>query len=74
MHDSQPSEEDMDNHERLTFTVEEAARKIGISRAKAYECVRSGEIPSVRIGRRLVVPRLALDRLLDVAPRSHTDR
>ena len=61
----------MDNNERLTFTVEEAAQKIGISRAKAYECVRSGEIPSVRIGRRLVVPRVALDRMLDVPPRAH---
>ena len=50
--------------ERLTLTVEEAAALIGISRAFAYEAVRRGEIPSIRIGRRVLVPRAALDRLL----------
>jgi excisionase family DNA binding protein len=32
----------------------------------AYAAVRSGEIPSIRIGRRLLIPRVALDRLLGV--------
>lgn len=50
--------------ERLTLTVEEAAGLIGISRAFAYEAVRRGEIPSIRIGRRVLVPRAALHRLL----------
>lgn len=49
---------------RLTLTVEEAAALIGISRAFAYEAVRRGEIPSIRIGRRVLVPRAALHRLL----------
>lgn len=47
-----------------TITVEEAARELNISRGLAYEGVRTGAIPSIRIGRRLVVPRAALDRLL----------
>lgn len=51
--------------ERLTLTVEEAAAVLGISRAFAYEAVRRGEIPSIRIGRRVLVPRAALERLLD---------
>ncbi len=51
--------------ERLTWTVEEAAATLGISRAFAYEAVRRGEIPSIRIGRRVLVPRAALERLLD---------
>lgn len=46
------------------LTVEEAGRELGISRGLAYEGVRTGAIPSVRIGRRLLVPRAALDRLL----------
>lgn len=50
--------------ERLTFTVEEAATMLGISRAFAYEAVGRGEIPHIRIGRRILVPRSALDRLL----------
>ena len=49
---------------RLTLTVEEAAALLGISRAFAYEAVRRGEIPSIRIGRRVLVPRVALDRLV----------
>ncbi len=50
---------------RLTLTVEEAAALLGISRAFAYETVRRGEIPSIRIGRRVLVPRVALDRLVN---------
>lgn len=53
---------------RLTLTVEEAAALLGISRAFAYEAVRRGEIPSIRIGRRVLVPRVALDRLVNGPP------
>ena len=49
---------------RLTLTVEEAARVLGIGRTLAYEGVRTGAIPSVRVGRRLLVPKAALARLL----------
>lgn len=41
---------------RLTVTVEEAAEVLGISRGLAYDLVRRGEVPSVRLGRRLLVP------------------
>lgn len=54
--------------ERLTVTVEEAAELLGISRAFAYLLVARNELPSLRLGRRVVVPRRALDRLLDVEP------
>jgi len=52
---------------RLTLTVPEAAKLIGISRMTAYGAVRDGTIPSIRIGRRVLVPRAALDRMLDQA-------
>lgn len=42
--------------DRLTLTVEETAAVLGISRAHAYESVRRGEIPHVRMGRRILVP------------------
>ncbi len=58
------------NPGRLTLTVEEAAGLLGISRAFAYEAVRRGEIPSIRIGRRVLVPRVALDRLVGGEPTS----
>ena len=50
--------------ERLTLSVEEAAALLGISRAFAYEAVRRGEIPFIRIGLRILVPHAALNRLL----------
>ncbi|MHB8289936.1 MAG: helix-turn-helix domain-containing protein [Acidimicrobiales bacterium] len=50
--------------ERLTFTVEEAAESLGISRAFAYEAIARGEIPCIRIGRRVLIPKIALDKLL----------
>lgn len=50
--------------ERMTLTVEEAARALGIGRASAYLAVKTGELPTVRIGRRLLVPRHRLDALL----------
>ncbi|MBW3647415.1 MAG: helix-turn-helix domain-containing protein [Actinobacteria bacterium] len=50
--------------QRMTLTVEEAARLLGVSRALAYELVRDGEIPSLRLRRRIVIPRRVIDALL----------
>lgn len=52
------------NAERLVWSVEEAGRLLGISRAHAYELVARGEIPHLRLGRRLVVPKRALEAML----------
>jgi len=48
----------------LTLTVEEAAELLGIGRSVAYRAVQTGEIPAIRIGRRLLVPRARLLELL----------
>ncbi|MBA7647117.1 hypothetical protein ES703_54887 [subsurface metagenome] len=53
----------MDNS-RLTLTVNEAAKMLGISRGLAYEMVKTGKIPSVHFGKRILVPRRALEKLL----------
>jgi excisionase family DNA binding protein len=50
--------------DKLTLSVEETAKLLGIGRNLCYERVKTGEIPALRIGRRLVVPRLALEKLL----------
>jgi excisionase family DNA binding protein len=47
-----------------TISVEEAGKWLGIGRNTAYSCVRRGEIPSLRLGRRLVVPTAKLLELL----------
>jgi excisionase family DNA binding protein len=49
---------------RATHTVEEAAAILGISRQTAYEGCRRGDIPCVRIGKRMLVPAEALARIL----------
>ena len=51
----------------LTMTVEEAAEQLGISRALGYEAVRRREIPSIKIGRRILIPKAALKRMLEMA-------
>ena len=49
---------------RLTFTVVEAAALLGIGRNSAYEAIKAGILPSVQIGRRILIPRAALERFL----------
>lgn len=50
---------------RLTVSIEEAAEILGISRALAYSVVARQELPGLKLGRRVVIPRRALDRMLD---------
>ena len=50
--------------ERLTITVAEAAIQLGISKGNCYEAIRQGSIPALRLGRRIVIPKVALQRLL----------
>jgi excisionase family DNA binding protein len=52
---------------RLTMSVEEAAEALGISRALAYEAIQRGQLSFVRIGRRVLIPKAALERLLEAA-------
>lgn len=49
---------------RLTMTVDEAAAALGVGRGLAYEMVRQGRIPALRLGRRVVVPVAGLRTLL----------
>ncbi|QKC91039.1 DNA-binding protein [Mesorhizobium sp. NZP2234] len=49
---------------RQTITVAEAAQALGIGRNAGYDAVRRGEIPVIKIGKRLLVPKAALDRIL----------
>lgn len=55
--------------EKATLTVEEAATLLGIGRQLAYAKVKTGEIPAIKIGRRFLVPRAALERLLTEPPK-----
>jgi excisionase family DNA binding protein len=50
---------------RRTMTVPEAAKVLGIGRSNAYAAARNGDIPTIKIGKRLLVPVAALERKLE---------
>lgn len=52
--------------QRLTYSVDEAAELLGISRTLAYEAIRKGEIPHIKIGKRILIPQSALKNLLQI--------
>ena len=56
--------------ERRTNTIDEAARELGVSRNAAYDAAKRGELPTIKIGRRLLVPRAALEALLNPAAKA----
>lgn len=49
------------NDDELLLTVPETARLLRISRNLAYELVARGELPAIRFGRVIRIPRHALD-------------
>jgi hypothetical protein len=53
--------------EPATTSVEKAGRRLGIGRSLAYDAARRGEIPTLRIGRRLVVPVARLNEMLGIS-------
>lgn len=58
-------DEDQVHVDRLTISVVEAARRLGIGRNQGYEAARRGEIPTIRLGKRYVVPLAAFERMLN---------
>jgi excisionase family DNA binding protein len=48
-----------------TMSVEQTAALLGIGRQLAYQAVRDGDIPSIRIGKLIRVPRAQLELLLN---------
>jgi excisionase family DNA binding protein len=65
-----PNAEEGRGHERasrVTMTVPEAAQLLGLSESATYEAVGRGEIPAVKIGRRVLVKRDALLAMLTAA-------
>ena len=56
----------------LVYSVAEAGERLGLSRGLMYEAIRTGQIPSIRIGRRILIPCAALDRLLEVNETNNT--
>ena len=53
--------------EKVVLTVDECAAYLQISRPQAYLGVHNGDIPHIRVGKRILIPLAALSKLLDNA-------
>ncbi len=60
----QPHRDTDDHGLPLLVSVPEAARLLGVGRTFGWTLVRNGEMPTVRLGKRVLVPRAALERLV----------
>ena len=49
---------------KATVSVEEAASVLGVGRGTAYRGVRNGDIPSIKVGKRILVPVERLNAML----------
>jgi excisionase family DNA binding protein len=49
------------HHDRKTYTPDDLAQILGIARNSVYAALRNGGIPNVRIGRRFVIPKAAIE-------------
>jgi excisionase family DNA binding protein len=57
--------------DKLTASISETAKLLGISRNTAYQLAKEGCLPVIKFGRRLLVPRKALSELLDSCSTFH---
>ncbi len=54
------------------YTVPEAGRLLGLGRNAAYDAAKRGDIPTLQIGRRLLVPKILFHRMLEMTGTSPT--
>ena len=54
--------------QRLVYEVPEAGAMLGLSRNASYDAAKRGDIPTIRIGKLIRVPKLAFQRMLDAVP------
>lgn len=61
------------SEQRLTYTISEVAKLLGLSRASTYALANSGGLPVLRLGRRIVVPKVCLTKLLAEASKGRKE-
>jgi len=60
--------------EKQTVTIKEAAQQLGLGHNAIYRAAKNGQIPSIRIGNRILVPKAVMQRLLaDPGPQEPTE-
>ena len=58
---------------KLTLTVDELGKKLGICRLGAYELVRRSDFPAIRVNRRILIPIAGLERWLEAQAGGYDD-
>ena len=53
------------SNEKVVLSVSETARILGLSRNSTYQGVFTGEIPHIKVGKRILIPRIALEKMLE---------
>jgi excisionase family DNA binding protein len=48
----------------VTYSIDEASNLLGVSRVSLYNAAKAGELPTVKFGKRILVPRAALEQML----------
>ncbi|TYQ13093.1 UNVERIFIED_CONTAM: excisionase family DNA binding protein [Acetivibrio alkalicellulosi] len=51
--------------EKLVYTVTETAKLLNIGMNKAYDLINQQQIPNVRVGRKILIPKQALEKWLE---------
>lgn len=51
--------------ERKVLTVPEAGAQLGLGRNASYDAAKRGDIPTIKLGKLLRVPKQAIERMLD---------
>ena len=54
----------MVNNEKLVLNAGQVSKLLGLSRGSVYRGILTGEIPSVKVGKRLLIPRRSLEKWL----------
>ena len=62
------------NSERLTYNVVEASRILGLSKNATYQGVLRNEIPHIKVGKRILIPRIAILKMMSEAGNSKAIR
>jgi excisionase family DNA binding protein len=58
----------------FAFSAGEVAKLLGVSKNTVYDAVRTGRIPSIRFGKRIIIPRVALVKKLEEAGNAKIDK
>lgn len=63
--DNERAQSNLSPYARLTCTVSEAAKTLGISKPTMYDLIHKGTIPSITVGRKILISRKALSDWLE---------